>query len=518
MTASTLVSARARPGGTLALLAPFAGFAAVALVVGDEGVELAMAVIVLVALLWHVGRAPLGVGVLIVTFVALALDTPDQRFAGGEWRSPLYVLGTVMLAHLNVATGIKALFFSGMDLMIACLFAVAVWRTPAARADGDGRPARAPIRVFAWLSLLGTLAWWLYGLSEDGNFTASLWQANKLYYVPLLVILFDIVFRYSPDYRPLGRVLIVAACLRAGLAMWIAVAAMNGDGPDYATTHADSILFACAISLIVALAVEEPRRRRRTLYLLALPVILGGMVANNRRLVWVAVAWAVVTYYLVTPWTARKRALTRAALLSLPLIAVYLAIGWRASSIVFAPARLVASVVSSDVDGSTRWRDLENFNLVYTVVQNPVLGTGFGHEYVERVRLPDVSEAFPMYRYQPHNGMLGLWAFGGLAGFTAHWLLLVAGIFYAARAYRHAARAIDRAAALSCIAAIVIYMISAYGDTTLGSWPGVFTVAPAIALSGNLAITTGAWRPAVARAAGLASARPSLVAPPGTTS
>jgi O-antigen ligase/polysaccharide polymerase Wzy-like membrane protein len=298
---------------------------------------------------------------------------------------------------------------------------------------------------------------------------------------------------------------------------------MQGGVPYYATTHADSILFACSISVIVALRVEERGRRRAALYLFALPLILAGVMVNNRRLAWVAIAWVIATYYVLAPWTRRKRALTRAVLLSLPLIAAYLAVGWTSSSTVFAPARLVASVVSSDVDGSTRWRDLENFNLVYTIAQHPVLGSGLGHEYIERVRLPDVSAAFPMFRYQPHNGVLALWAFGGGIGFTAHWLLFVAGIFFAARAYRYAVAPMDRAAALSCVAAIVIYMISAYGDTTLGSWPGVFIVGPAIALSGNLAVATGAWPTGGASAASGRSPRPasqawSSAGPPGARS
>ncbi len=482
--------ARSTPWTSVALL----GLLTVQAVgLGDESVGVAVALLIVVALLWLMWKAPLSVSVVLLVFVGLVLESPDQRPAGGAWESPLYTLGAVMLAHLNVTTGIDALFFSGIDLLIAFLFLVMVYRKLAhARVHDERRLAASPICAFAWLSLLGTFAWWSYGVASGGNLPNAMWQVNKLYYLPLAVLLVEAAFRDAEDHRLLGRAVVLAACVKACLAIWIRWIATHGEIP-YATTHADSILFACAICFIVALCLEKQARGRRALLLFVLSLLLAGMIANNRRLVWVGVAWPLATYYLITPWTVRKRALTRAGLLSLPLVAAYLALGWTSGSRVFAPARLVGSIVSSDSDGSTVWRDLENFNLVYNVTENPLLGTGFGHEYVERVRLPDVSTGFALYRYLPHNGVLGLWVFCGYFGFAAQWLLLVVGMFLATRTYRRAGRPIDRAAALCSIAAILIYIVSAYGDTTLGAWSGVFTAGPALAASGNLAVATGAW-------------------------
>src|SRR2546426_2923314 len=42
------------------------------------------------------------------------------------------------------------------------------------------------------------------------------------------------------------------------------------------------------------------------------------------------------------------------------------------------------TVVDSDIDRSTWFRDVENFNLVHTFRQHPVLGTGFGHPFAVR--------------------------------------------------------------------------------------------------------------------------------------
>jgi len=69
----------------------------------------------------------------------------------------------------------------------------------------------------------------------------------------------------------------------------------------------------------------------------------------------------------------------------------------------------------------------------------------------------------------------------------------VVGLFLAARANRYATTVDDRAAALSALAIIVVYLTYCYGDLGLGTWVSVFTVAPAFAISSKLAVTTGAW-------------------------
>ena len=125
--------------------------------------------------------------------------------------------------------------------------------------------------------------------------------------------------------------------------------------------------------------------------------------------------------------------------------------------------------------------------------QTPLFGTGYGHGYIETIKLPDISGAYALYRYVPHNSILGLWAYGGFVGFTALWLMLVVGVFFAARSYRFATKPADRTVLLSCLVAIVIYLTHCYGDMGLGTWTAVFTIGPALAFASKLAVTTGAW-------------------------
>src|SRR5260370_12098324 len=133
-----------------------------------------------------------------------------------------------------------------------------------------------------------------------------------------------------------------------------------------------------------------------------LPVIVGGMIVNNRRVVGVEVVAALLMLCFVSRRTRLKLFVTRAALAAIPLVLVYIAAGWNSQSKFFAPVATLRSVGDADVDRSTLLRDFENYNLLATLNANPFLGTGFGTPYTEAVKGDDIS-FFKEYRYLPHN-------------------------------------------------------------------------------------------------------------------
>ncbi len=261
----------------------------------------------------------------------------------------------------------------------------------------------------------------------------------------------------------------------------------------HATTHFDSMLFADAFLLVLVIFFETPRRKNLLFALATLPVLGWAMVANNRRIAWVELAAGLILLYAITPWTRLKRRVAQGVVLSIPLLAIYAAAGWNSGSGVFAPVRTLRSVVDSDADTSTLWRDWENYNLYYTLQTSPFLGIGLGHEYTEVVHLPDISQAYSLYRYAPHNSVLGLLAYSGAIGFAGLWLILPLGYFFAVRSYRSSREPRDRIAALTCMGALTAFVVQCYGDMGLGSWTSVFTVSPALALVAKQAVATGAW-------------------------
>jgi hypothetical protein len=467
-------------------------------VVGDGDVILAVTPALVLGGVYASWKLPFRWPLLVTTFLALTLENPSDVPACGQWKSPLYDVGAVLLVHLNVTLPYKALFFSGLDLILVYLFFIAGIRSlTGSRIDGPDRAGAAgPMGWFAGLSLAGAAWMWAYGMARgDADVANSLWQVQRVVYLPALVFLFRRAFRGPVDTFALGKVIVSAACLKALLAIYIRATVPPPPGEPtllYATTHADSMLFAVALCSVLALLVH--RQGKKVLLLAAVvPLLIAGMVANGRRLAWVELAAGVGTVAALTRWSPAKRAALRAAVAASPLFLVYAIAGWSSGSAFFKPVHTLRSVVDSKADPSTLWRDLENYNLFFTLRHNAIFGTGYGHGYVETISLPDVSSAYALYRFLPHNSILGLWAYGGLVGFTALWTMVVVGVFLAARAYRYAVTVADRTAALTAVSIIVVYLVYCYGDLGLGTWASVFMVAPAFAIVSKLAVTTGAW-------------------------
>lgn len=473
----------------------------VAAMFGKGRLPVALAPTLLAVLLWILWKLPVRHALLALVFLGLTLECPQEIPAAGGWKSPLYPLGEVLLSKANDWTYIKPLVFTGVDVAVAYLVFLLIWRrATGSMLDTTGRVQTAGVLALAaGISFFGMIWIWGWGLAQGGDFGNSLLQVYKLLYIPILFFVFQAALRGPADHAAIAKVIIGAAVCRSLLAMYVraTVVPLGGEAVlPYATTHGDSMLFASGAALVIALMNERVGRRVRGfrfLLLVCLALITGGMVANNRRVVWVELAAIVATFFLTVGWTPLKRLVTRAAIVSLPVIALYMAIGWNSEGGVFAPVHLARSVLDSKSDSSTMWRDLENIDLILTIQQSPLFGTGLGHEYAEPIKLPDVSGAFPLYRYFPHNSLLGFLGFAGIIGFTLMWCMLTVALLLAARSYYLSKAPLDRAMALWVIATMVAYFNSVYADMGQGSWTAVFTVCPALGVAAKLAIASGAW-------------------------
>jgi len=475
------------------------GLTVACVLVGNGSLMLALAPAVVFAALYAAWKVPLRWSLLVTTFLVLTLENPSDLPACGQWKSPFYDVGALMLVHLNVTLPYKPLVFSGLDVVLAYLFVVAAvrWQKGSGIDSSPGAESAGPMAWFAGLSLAGAAWMWVYGMARGGaDVPNSLWQLQRVAYLPALVFLFQRGFRGPADTAGLGKVIVLAACFKASLAIYIRATVPPPPGEPtllYATSHPDSMLFAVAFCSVLALLIHRQGGKRLFLVGVVLPLLIAGMVANGRRLAWVELAAGVAAVVGLTRRSPAKRAALRAVVAVSPLLLAYAIFGWDSSSAIFQPVHTLRSVIDSKADPSTLWRDLENYNLFYTLRHNPVFGTGYGHGYDEIIGLPDVSSSYALYRFLPHNSILGLWAYGGFVGFTALWTMLVVGIFLAARAYRHATTVDDQTAALTAVSVIVVYLVYCYGDLGLGTWASVFIVAPAFAIASKLAVSTGAW-------------------------
>jgi hypothetical protein len=418
---------------------------------------------------------------LTLIFLGLALDSTGE----GPWNSPVASVGRFLTDNLNKTIPVGALTIPVMALVLGCLLIIRLL------SGGVGRMRTAsPMLSALGCSFLTLIVLVSLGSLRGGDIQMAKNQVQSFVLLVLLAYLLAGSLRGVDDFRILGKLIIAAAIVKSLMAVWVWYTIEPP--PSTAVTHGDSLLFACAVMILIARFAEQPIRRNARLCLMILPVLVAGMIANSRRLVWVEIFAAVLTLYFISRPTPLKRHLTRGVLASLPLLLVYVAAGWNSQSSLFAPVKLFRSVEDANVDSSTLFREVENYNLLYTFRQNPLMGTGFGHPYVEVIKNEDIS-FFKEYRFFPHNSVLGLLGFTGVFGFTGLSMALVVGVFLSARSYHWARSPDERVAAVTALTMVMIYEIQSWGDIGFSEKKSIFLVGAALTVAGQLAVSTGAW-------------------------
>ncbi len=480
------------------------GLATIAAVVMSNGSPAAaLAPCLAAVLVWAIWTLPLRVPMLTLLLLAWTLEIPGDAFAGNIVSTPLRAIGAVLFAKLNGVIPVGALVFSGFDILLLLFAAVIIYRhAKRSRIDRIGWvETPRPIGQLAVLSLLAVAWMMLFGLSRGGSFRFSLWQVNRHLYLPLVYLLMAEALRGPIDAAAVGRILLGAGVFRSAESIILRQIYPSTWSFPSTTTHHDSVLFATCVAILLAMVLERPTRRSLKICALLLPIFLWGMIANNRRLVWTELAMVGTFFFLITPLGRVKRFFVRALVISLFPLLIYGAAGWSSQGgRLFGPVRTFRSQFDSQADASTRWRDWENYDLVHTFAQNPLFGSGFGHPFIEAIKLPDVTKDYELEPYIPHNSVLGLWAFGGLVGFALLWAIYPVGMFFTVRAYRWSRTPGERITALGAAAVQICYLMQGYGDLGFGTWGPVFTVATAYALVGKICVANGAWPSPASRA------------------
>lgn len=424
---------------------------------------------------------------LALLTVALVMDNPGERPMEGEWKSPLYPIGALLYENLHQHTGIGALRFSALEAAVAGLFVLLLSRRLRRDRIDDPRhlsAQRNPMRSAFAFMFAALVALEVYGLARGGDFRQSLWQARQLFWLPLLGVLFGHALKTGESRRTLLRILLGAAWVRnlVGIYFTFAIARPQGLELEYVMTHSDAILTVVAILIGIALFIERPTFSHLLLNVVTQPVFLLGLHVNDRRIALVGLAGGLVALVLLGPsWL--KQLVKRGLIVMVPLVVLYIGIGWTSTSPIFGPVATLRAMSSSE-DASSQTRDIENYNLIQTLKRNPLIGSGFGHEYYEEVQAYRVDTVFAQYRYIAHNSVLWLLSLGGWLGFAGVWAVFPAGVLVAVRAHAEARPGLDRVLAFAAIAAIVSLTVQAWGDMGLQSWMGTLVVTSLLGAAG----------------------------------
>ncbi len=439
---------------------------------------------------------------LFLTFYFLMLIAETSDFYNYAWSTPLSYLYSLFLDWLPIKVSI---------FEIACITLAVL----APKRAIDRQMSNGPMYKAIKVSFVACLVWAVYGLVTGGQAKPINQQLHAFVFGLIMAMNASMVLRTTADFERLGRLIVYACYFRAtlGFIFWaFVIPALGLTGakyPPYMTTHHDTVLSVLSLSILVSTAVQLRTRAAFRNAVVGGLYIFAAIQLNNRRLAWASLAACLVMIYLMLPKNKVKQRIKRAILVVSPVILLYVAVGWGRTEPVFAPIRSLSSMGVGKIDNSTKARDNENLSMLRMIHDRPIRGFGWGQEWIEAdTSLGVPLEQFPMYHYIPHNSVLAMYTFTGGVGFFFHWLPLFVGSFLNARIYRKARHPLERAAGMSGLCGIVIYMNQMWGDMGIYSPLSCWLAGACLAVAARISISSGVWPALPAVPAGPAPAAP----------
>jgi len=353
------------------------------------------------------------------------------------------------------------------------------------------------------ITSLAFVATWLWGTLHGGSSYQAIFQLRPFIVALLMASIVARVYKTRADIRSLGRTVAFACIYRAltAVGFWYFVAKDMKEPPIAMTEHTDTVLFVAGMFLFIVNAFEQKKVLSIVSAVLAMAPISGAIIVNNRRLAWLAVGVAFVLMYLLLPKGKTRKRVSRILLILSPFIATYIAIGWGNPTGIFKPVGSISTMFGEHQDVSSLMRDIENYNLIKTLKSNPLLGLGWGREYIEELRAIDISNIFPQYRYLPHNSLLGAISFTGMFGFAGIWQVVVVTVYLHVLVYRGTKQTVPRIASVCSIIAVLVIELQMWGDIGFNHPMVTTMLAITIGLSARLPVLTGVWSQPKAEAA-----------------
>ncbi len=414
-----------------------------------------------------IGRKPAWQSARIMLALCLFIEAPQETAT--LWQSPLRLADVALYASLKEFMGVPGMSLPFFFFAMLGLF----WRgRKAVKKDIALKPPRIAVQLFTgFLISLALLEVW--GIARGGAVQPSFFQILQLLTMPICGLAFLYSFRGTEDLAAIGCIVVAAAVVRSAYVLVVYVfwaAAFRNEEGFFVTTHSDSMLFVAGITFILAFLLEHRNKKTLLKGIGLILAILVGVALNNRRLAFVSLGFLPVMVFLSLKPSSIKRRLTRALVIVGILGTAYFMVGSQIKEgAIFAPARQAMSVLNQN-DTSSESRDVENFNLILTLKDAPILGHGFGHEYIEKLKVTDISDLFALYLYIPHNGVLWLWSVGGVVGFAAIWFIYPVAATLAVRVMRRGRTPMERAAGLGCLGVSIATVTQCWGDQGFHSY------------------------------------------------
>ena len=331
--------------------------------------------------------------------------------------------------------------------------------------------------------IVGVTVGIVHGLSSGGDGRIIVLEVRPFWYLFINYLLAYNLVSEKRHVLGLLWITVVGTFIKALQGVYIVLGPLGGhiSGQNEIMAHEQSFFFVLVLVLILLCMWLDRLRWLLWVALMSTPFLIVALLANNRRadyaafLIGAVCAWALV----VATQPQRRASLIVGMCFTFMFVGAYVLIFQHVSGAVGAPANAIVSILhpsAADVrdQSSNMYRYIEDFDLMFTEKQSPLLGYGFGRPFMQPMVLPNIISLDPYYLYIPHNTVLWVWMRLGPLGFGALFYLLGS---FVVRSGIIARTIRDRDLQLVAIFAVAVVMIEiplAYGDYQLFFYRNIF--------------------------------------------
>jgi hypothetical protein len=325
------------------------------------------------------------------------------------------------------------------------------------------------VLLFPTLLFLLTIAWFeAYGLIRGGNWKVSLWEIRALIYLCILIFLIPHLISNKKEISIIIWIFIVAIGFKALQGLYRYIFLLRGDLSSVRaiTAHEDALFFASMFILLLGFYLFNVSNLQRKALIALTPIMFLTFVLTNRRVCYVALILGLGFLTAIVP-REKKKILAKFLISLVLVIFIYVPLFWNSSSKLAMPVQAVKSIfkpTARDIH-SNLYRRYEEINLMASINENLLLGTGFGQKYRMVVSLSEIG--YSLRDYIPHNEILWIWVKTGTVGFAIFWIFIGSIIIKCCNLVKKLNEGYFKAVALTTAILVIMQLVVSYADLQL---------------------------------------------------
>lgn len=314
---------------------------------------------------------------------------------------------------------------------------------------------------------------------KHGDHQVALWEVRSLVYIVVIYFLTISLADSDLVYKALNWIFPLCTLVLCIMSFWrgLNFDQMLTGGDHYLESlngfnHEDAVIFTIGFMWCLHKLLFNGTFVEKLASLLLMGPMITAVLISGRRAAFASMA-ADLIVLLIVLFVRRRRAFVFTIIALVIIVPPYLLIFEHVDGPLGLPARAFSAGSGSNEVGSRDYnsdlyRVIEKSNVQLTIKQSPILGVGFGQEFIQFTPMVTI-DVFTFQNYTPHVQVLWLWLKLGIIGWVTFWFMVCGALFRMSQLIKYDnSRTTGNMATLAGFI-LAGFMVFAYVDISLGS-------------------------------------------------